>query len=324
MRATRLSLPPGRRAPLPPCACATAAPESCRPSLHPCVCSQVASVEAGAPLANEWNAYDVCCPLTRPPALAQHLLLHTSCRPFPSLPPQREGDKLRGTNPVEAGVLKKLKEHLLKILPTIHFLELASYILLQETPEGRMNLNQTPVGTDQWTLEFISRIRGLGPVTLRGLGTDYLFDRFAGQPMARASLTSVEVTMLLLRQSAETFRLFAGEESTCIEPVWLALLHYIKGPFVVARDVRHASHLRTPSPRPAHAQPTPSPRPAHAQPTPSPRPAHAQPTPSPHPAHTQPTPSPCPACSQEANLPPSHLYVCAGQGSADCGRQEQD
>jgi len=43
------------------------------------------------------------------------------------LPPQREGDKLRGTNPVEAGVLKKLKEHLLKILPTIHFLELASY-----------------------------------------------------------------------------------------------------------------------------------------------------------------------------------------------------
>ena len=173
-----------------------------------------------------------------PPRAAS--LLHASCRPLLSLLPQREGDKLRGTKPVEAGIVKKLKEHLIKLLPTVYYLEQASYILLQATPTGCIDLNETPVGTDEWTLEFISRMRALEPATLRGLGTDYLFDRFSGKPMARANLISAEVTMLLLKQSVETFRLFSGEPSTCVEPAWLALLHFGKAPFCVARDVCRA------------------------------------------------------------------------------------
>jgi len=166
----------------------------------------VPSPESGPLIASKWNEWD------------------------------RQGDALRATNPVEAGIVKKCKEHLGKTLPVVFFIEFASILIRLPTGQGHVNLMNTPVGTDAWTVEFITRLRSLDESDLELFGIDYLFDPFSGRIFPRANLISSQITIKLIEQSLEVFRLFLGHSVT-VEPAWLALLH-CKMPFVTARDVK--------------------------------------------------------------------------------------
>jgi len=152
----------------------------------------------------------------------------------------RAGDKLRGTKPVEAGIQKKHKDHLGKLSPTNFYGEFSAFILFGSTPgpASKVDLLKDAMGGDEWTLEFIGRIRHLKEADLLTLGIEYLFDPFAGLPTPRSNKVSAEVTALLCKHSVEAFQTFLHNK-TVAEPAWLVLLH-AKSPMLVARHVRDA------------------------------------------------------------------------------------
>ena len=170
----------------PTCSC------GCRSCI---MCGQVPSRLAGPVLASKWNHFDSA------------------------------GDALRSTKPVEAGILKKCKEHATKLLPTIFYIEFCAYILSQPTPPGHLNLRTEPVGGDDWNLEFVSRIKDMRREELVELDIEYIFDPFQGLPRPRACLVATEVTLLLVQQSYQIFSTFLSPEKAAVaEPAWTALL----------------------------------------------------------------------------------------------------
>lgn len=162
--------------------------------------------ETGPALARTWNGYDI------------------------------SGDKLRSSKPVMAGIHKKCKEHLSKVMPTTFFLEFGAYILRMPTLAGGIDLLSIPIGSDTWNLEFKGRVNNLSEPEIERLGIEYLFDPFRGEPMACANPISVEITTLLVAQSVEGFELFLSPKAPG-EPSWCALLHY-KAPMLIARSVK--------------------------------------------------------------------------------------